>query len=149
MLANQSLERTPDKQGCVASPVVWGRRSAHRSAPWKTKDGVFQMHEIDRRDSSILAAQFRSLLAICVGAKARHTNSKKCLRRLSAGAWGTSATTVRRVSHGEMASRRSPAPVHAPEPNQSLERTPAEQDSFASPVVCRRRSALRSALAFL
>ena len=28
-------------------------------------------------------------------------------------------------------------------PNQSLERTPVEQGCFASPVVCRRRSALR------
>jgi hypothetical protein len=31
------------------------------------------------------------------------------------------------------------------QPNQSLERTPDEQSCFASPVVCGRRSALRSA----
>ena len=28
--SNQSLERTPVEQGCFASPVVCGRRSAHR-----------------------------------------------------------------------------------------------------------------------
>jgi len=28
--SNQSLERTPDEQGCFASQVVSGRRSAHR-----------------------------------------------------------------------------------------------------------------------
>ena len=142
-VANQSLERTPAEQGYFASPVVCRRRSAHRSAPWKTKDEVFQMHEIDGRDSSILAAQFRSLLSICVGAKASHTNSKKNLRRLSAGGWATAATTVPQVSHGEMESRRSPAQVHTAEPNQSLERTPAEQGCFTSQVVCRRRSAHR------
>ena len=39
--SNKSLERTPVEQGFFASLVVSGRRSALRSAPWKTTDGVF------------------------------------------------------------------------------------------------------------
>jgi len=37
ILPNKSLERTPDEQGCFASPVVSGRRSAHRWAEQNIK----------------------------------------------------------------------------------------------------------------
>ena len=58
---NKSLERTAAESVFLCSEMLGGCRSALRWASLKAEDRVFQMHEIDRRDSNILAAQFRSL----------------------------------------------------------------------------------------
>ena len=141
--ANKSLERTTAESAIFHSQMLGGRRSAIRSAPLKAEDRALQMSAFDGRDSSNLVAQFRSLLSSGVRIKRRLTNSQKYLRRLSAGTWGTSTTTVHQGSHDVMSSRRFPAPMHAAEPNKSLERTTAESAIFHSQLSGGRRSAHR------
>jgi len=136
---NKSLERTPDEQGCFALSVVCGRRSAHRSALLKAKDGVFQVAAFESRDSGILAAQFRSLSSNVV---------HECRLLIPACSFGVWAQLLGQKRHFSPLSSLmrclvAGAPVHSAEPNQSLERTAAEQISFAAVADGGRRSALR------
>ena len=138
---NKSLERTPDEQSCFASPVVCGRRSAHRWTLLGTESKASQMTAFEGRDSSILA----NSIPVAVGQwdQSARSSFPKVPSALQCGRF-------RQICHDSplsftsaMLGRSSTAPVPGEESNKSLERTPAKQGCFASQVVCGRRSALR------
>ena len=63
--ANKSLERTPNEQGCFASPAVCGRRSALRWAHLQAKDRVLQMSDFESHDSDILGSSIPVAVGQC------------------------------------------------------------------------------------
>jgi len=81
--SNKSLERTTAESAILRSQLLGGRRSAHRWAPLKAKDRVFQMSAIERRDLSILGSSIPVAVGLC-GSECKFV-IPEYLRRMSAG----------------------------------------------------------------
>ena len=139
--SNQSLERTPDEQGCFASLDVRGRRSAHR---W----GNFRFARKSRRE--LLMSEFAEVTDRQIHAwpmdvfiPARTPQIPGALPNNQVRLFDSSVSISGKSGVSFVYAPTSSIFLAVQSPNQSLERTPDEQGCFASLDFRGRRSALR------